>query len=92
MKNGAAPILLIIVLLFLIGAIYFIYKSNNSYPRPTPTSVSKNYKCPQSNYINCMPQVIPNGGTPNPTYQQYCNPDYLSWAKINCPNLKGTTY
>jgi len=54
--------------------------SNTSSAQPTPIPVLK-YTCPASEWVDCMPG-------PGPTKTQ-CQPDYLSWAKINCPNFKG---
>lgn len=40
-------------------------------------------KCPQVDYIDCMP------GTDR---KLECNPTYLQWAQENCPGFKGAAY
>ncbi len=49
----------------------------------TPPSNS-NYICPQTEWIDCMP----GPGVKNPR----CDPQYLRWAKNNCPGFKGAAY
>lgn len=40
-------------------------------------------KCPQVDYIDCMP------GTDR---KPECNPTYIQWAKENCQGFKGVVY
>jgi hypothetical protein len=48
------------------------------------------YTCPPPGYVNCMPMVIgPDEQKPD---RSNCSPDFLSWAKINCPDFKGAAY
>jgi len=39
------------------------------------------YTCPTTEWVDCMP----GPGTPKPQ----CQPDYLNWATVNCPDFKG---
>lgn len=41
-------------------------------------------KCPEVEYINCMP------GPDSPDSR--CSQEYLSWATSNCPGFKGAAY
>lgn len=50
---------------------------------PSPTTPS-GYSCPTTDYVDCMP----NPGMKNPV----CNPQFLLWARDNCPNFKGAAY
>lgn len=52
-------------------------------PSPEPTSTA--YKCPQTDYVDCMP-VVGDG------IKFECTQQYLNWAKLNCPTFKGATY
>lgn len=47
------------------------------------------YSCPVSEWIDCMPVITPDGKGLN---RPQCDPDYLKWAKENCPGFKGATY
>jgi hypothetical protein len=49
----------------------------------TPTTPA-GYKCPTTSYVDCMP-------TPDKTKPE-CAPQYLLWAKDNCPNFQGAAY
>lgn len=49
----------------------------------TEDSVS-NYKCPNTDYVDCMP------GTSNQKTE--CTSSFLQWAKNNCPSFKGVAY
>lgn len=49
-----------------------------------PTDIIKEYICPESNYIDCMPGPI--------TERNECNPEYINWAKENCPGFQGAAY
>jgi hypothetical protein len=40
------------------------------------------YVCPNTDWVDCMP-------SPDSPPKTQCQPDYLNWAKINCPNFKG---
>lgn len=53
----------------------------SAFPTPTPTPTVPKYICPTSEWVDCMPG-------PGPLKTQ-CQPDYLNWAKINCPNFEG---
>lgn len=44
-------------------------------------SSSKKYVCPEGEWVDCMP-------SPGITKSQ-CQPDYLNWARQNCPGFKG---
>lgn len=46
---------------------------------PTPAPIK--YSCPESEWVDCMPG-------PGPAKTQ-CQPDYLRWAKDNCPGFQG---
>jgi hypothetical protein len=48
-------------------------------------STSTSYVCPKTEYVNCMP-IVP------PERQEECSPDYLQWAKNNCPGFQGAAY
>ncbi len=39
------------------------------------------YACPSTPRINCMPPV-------GKAAQRWCDPEYLKWAKVNCPGLE----
>ncbi len=41
--------------------------------------------CPDSEWVNCMPGPDV-GARPN------CEPEFLEWAKDNCPNFQGAAY
>lgn len=49
-----------------------------SLPTPTP------YICPTTEWVDCLPSV---SNTPLPE----CQPDFLNWAKDNCPGFQGAT-
>lgn len=49
-------------------------------PTPPPPPLTP-YKCPDTDYIGCMP----GPGSQKPE----CKSDYLQWAHTNCPNFKG---
>ena len=42
------------------------------------------YSCPESSWVDCMPD-------PGPAKPE-CNPGYLDWAKSHCPNFRGAAY
>lgn len=42
------------------------------------------YRCPASDWIDCMPG-------PGPAKPQ-CQPEYLDWVQVNCPNFQGVAY
>ena len=46
------------------------------------------YTCPATEWIDCMPMVGPDG----PVKRSQCEPDYLTWAKANCPGFQGAAY
>ncbi|NTV30954.1 hypothetical protein HGA91_03195 [candidate division WWE3 bacterium] len=54
-------------------------------PTPFPTLDSRNYTCPPSGYIDCMPA----GGLPQ---SPQCDSTYLEWAQNNCPGFEGPIY
>ena len=39
------------------------------------------YACPSTPVINCMPPVAKSA-------REWCDPEYLKWAKSHCPGLK----
>ncbi len=58
-------------------------------PCPTttviPSVVTNNkYQCPKTEWIDCLPGPD--------KIKSECHPQYLKWAKENCPNFKGAAY
>lgn len=49
---------------------------------PVPSVESNIYTCPKGEWVDCMP-------TPDTGVRLECTPEYLSWAKENCPGFKG---
>jgi hypothetical protein len=41
-------------------------------------------KCPEVEYVDCMPGPD--------KFDSRCSPEYLNWAKANCPDFKGAAY
>lgn len=41
-------------------------------------------KCPETGYIDCMPGPY--------NFDSKCNPEYVNWAKENCPGFHGVVY
>jgi hypothetical protein len=77
-------VMLAMAFVILLLTIYPFYKQNNpSTTRPIaiPTVNIFKYTCPSGQWVDCLPG-------PGPTKPQ-CQPGYLEWAKINCPNFKG---
>lgn len=68
------------------GSIYF--EVPNKYSTPIFKEMLEivkslsNYSCPTTEWINCMPSP---DSRPNPQ----CQPEFLKWAQINCPDFKG---
>jgi hypothetical protein len=54
--------------------------------RDSKTKPNPDYKCPERNYVNCMP------GPNNPELKWECTPEFIQWAEENCPAFKGATY
>ena len=50
-----------------------------------PTKIENTYKCPENNWVDCMPG-------PDKESRQECSDKYQQWAKVNCPNYKGIAY
>jgi len=103
-QGGFAPVLIfVLVVVFLaIGLFLFTFWARQNFydgpgslrlrhtPFPTSTASPKVYKCPETEYVNCMPGISDEKtGDPGP---QMCSNDYLTWAKENCPNFKGAAY
>jgi hypothetical protein len=42
------------------------------------------YLCPQTEWVGCMP--------PSGSWLPHCQPDFLKWAKSNCPGFKGGAF
>ena len=64
---------------------FTIYGDNQYYIKLTTNkSASTKYVCPENEYVDCMlgPDKI----------KLECSPQYLQWAKANCPNFRGATY
>lgn len=57
------------------------FRQKYGYPEARPTPTPQRYKCPTTDWIDCMP----GPGDVKPQ----CNPSYLQWAKVNCPDFKG---
>lgn len=57
------------------------FRQKYDYPQALPTPTPKKYTCPTTEWIDCLP----GPGTPKPQ----CQPDYLNWATVNCPDFKG---
>jgi|GEM_PF-1336481 len=51
-------------------------------PDPSKPNNSTSFQCPTTEWVDCMP-TIGEGG------KLECTNDFLSWAKIYCPNFKG---
>ncbi len=49
-----------------------------------PVQLSSKYTCPQKPWVNCMPGLGPRSPA--------CAPEYLQWAKLNCPDFRGASY
>jgi len=49
---------------------------------PVASASASLYKCPSSDYVDCMPVLTPEK-------QAACTPEAMAWYKINCPNFKG---
>ncbi len=47
------------------------------------------YTCPESAWVDCMPGPL-EGKTTGIRFQ--CTPQYLTWAKENCPGFQGAAY
>jgi hypothetical protein len=41
--------------------------------------------CPENGWVDCMPVVAPSK-------RPFCEPNFLDWAKINCPQFQGVAY
>ena len=50
--------------------------------RLTGTEGTVSYTCPTTEFVDCLPDP---SGVANPQ----CQPDFLSWAKANCPGFQG---
>jgi len=48
------------------------------------TTPSSTPQCPKTEWVDCMPG--------SNKIKSECDPQYLKWAKENCPNFKGETY
>ena len=77
-------------------AIFYMWEGKNKPPQeatkvkeavttisPTITNNAK-FTCPETEYVNCMPG-------PGPSNPQ-CAPEFLTWAKENCPGFQGGAY
>jgi hypothetical protein len=42
---------------------------------------AQRYVCPSTRYIDCMPPLKESN-------RRWCDPEYLRWARNNCPGLK----
>jgi len=49
---------------------------------PMASPAATLYKCPASEYVDCMPILTPEK-------QAACTPEAMAWYKTNCPNFKG---
>ncbi len=52
--------------------------------KPTITVAPNNYQCPEDEWVNCMPPISID--------KNDCKPQFLQWAKTNCPKFKGAAY
>jgi len=66
----------------LLDAFKFLKNEATASATPTASSSANLYKCPPSEYVDCMPILTPEK-------QAACTPDAMAWYKINCPNFKG---
>lgn len=79
-----------IYLSFVLFALAFVILLVTLYPfHPQFSEIGKKpiipiYSCPVSEWVDCLPGL----GDQKPQ----CQPNYLNWAKINCPNFKGAAY
>lgn len=86
MRSGFIPIIVALVIAAALIGVYILYSQQTP---PTPPPNTNSYTCPHVEWINCMPMVAPEGQLPqNPQ----CAPEYLKWAKDNCPNFQGAAY
>ncbi len=47
------------------------------------------YTCPKTEWVDCMPGPLEGKTT---GIKLECTPEFLSWAKINCPDFQGAAY
>lgn len=51
-------------------------------PILTEPIIQVKYTCPDSAWVDCMPG-------PDKPYRSQCQPEFLNWAKDNCPGFEG---
>lgn len=49
---------------------------------PVEETTDNQYVCPKTEWVDCMP-------SPDAGVKLECTPDYLTWARANCPRFKG---
>src|SRR3989338_478013 len=54
----------------------------------TPTPI-EGYTCPKTEWVDCMPGPLEGKTT---GIKLECTLEFLSWAKINCPDFSGAAY
>lgn len=47
-----------------------------------PLNSLNNFSCPATDWVDCMP-------SPDSPVKSQCQPEFLQWAQVNCPNFKG---
>ena len=68
---------------FVLG-VYLVWLSVRPVKNSSESSQTFKYKCPTSEYVDCMPG--PGASKPQ------CATVFLNWAKQNCPGFKGAAY
>lgn len=68
---------------------YVCNMRGKNYPDASGTCIKvgktvKEYECPKTEYIDCLPG--------NFMMKDGCSASYLQWAKKNCPGFKGAAY
>lgn len=63
-------------------------KLDGNYPDAGGTCVKNNdtpkFRCLETEWVDCMPGPK--------KIKSECDPQYLKWAQVNCPNFKGAAY
>lgn len=54
-----------------------------------PSPSNQGFTCPKSEWVDCMPGPLEGKTT---GIKLECTPEFLSWAKINCPDFQDAVY
>lgn len=75
---------MVVILSVAVLLLLFPRTQNQSTFAPTPTVIPDNntYTCPESGWVDCMPQL--NSGV-----KYECTSEAINWYRANCPDFKG---